>query len=97
MTRTNLERYTQAIDYINQKIGYTGQVMYEVTIPICEECVQRLQATEYVLLYCLKCADNKWVYKPYAKLDYYNKHICWMSCCPECKEPDEEVKVFFTE
>lgn len=86
-----------AVDYITQGIGYTGKKVYEIVIPICKECVNHLTSPEHILLYCLKCNANIWLYKKLGRLDYYGKHVCWQSCCKDCCEPDEEVSVFFND
>lgn len=87
----------RAIDTIKQDIGYPGQPMYNINIFVCQGCVNRLHSQSFILLYCLKCTHNKWIVKPYAKMDYGSKHICWMSCCPECAENGEKAEVFFTD
>lgn len=89
--------FSRAVNYISQQIGYDGHPQYTINIPICEDCLNGLKSPEWILIYCLKCTENQWVYKPLGRLEYYGKHILWTSCCPSCKEPDEKVSIFFTE
>ena len=89
--------YSRAVDYITQDIGQHGQLMYSVNIPICQECIDSIIQPEWVLLYCLKCTSNQWINEITSKLHYCGKSICWMSCCPKCREDDEPVNVFFTD
>ena len=93
----SVKGFSDAVDYIHQNIGQDGKGMYKIVIPVCAQCLEYLQSTSFVLLYCLKCSHNRWVYTPTSKLDFYGKHICWMSCCPVCKEQDEKVNIFFAD
>jgi hypothetical protein len=86
-----------AVNYITCDIGYTGQRKYSFVIPICKDCEASLASPEWILMYCLKCSDNQWLYKPMGRLDYYDKHILWTSCCPQCIEPGEQVRIFFND
>jgi len=90
--------FHRAVNAIEQPIGHKGNPAYSMTIFICEDCQNTLlYSSEWILLFCLKCTKNQWIYKPLAKMEYGNKHICWSSCCPYCHEKNERVNIFFTE
>lgn len=91
------KEFHRAIDVIQQDIGYYNQRQYSVTIFVCQDCVNRLYSPNFILLYCLKCNHSQWIVKPYAKMNYGQKHICWMSCCPDCAEHGEKATIFWTD
>ncbi len=91
------KEFHHAVEFLTQEIGYKGKKMYSVTIAVCDDCANSLASPEWILLYCLKCTSNQWLYKPLGRLDYYKKHICWMSCCPECCDAGEKANIFFTD
>ena len=91
------KEFHHAVEFLTQKIGYKGLEKYSVNVGICQDCIDSLASPEWILLFCLRCSSNQWVYKPMGRLDYYKKHICWMSCCPECKEVEEKADIFFTD
>lgn len=74
-----------AIDYIVQPIGMETTVFLDIIVPICGKCIEHLDSTEWVLLYCVQCNSSQWVYKKMAKLEYGDKTIVWMDGCPKCK------------
>ena len=59
-------------------------------IPICQECLDGLTDPEWVLMVCLECCSSQWIYKPTARMNYYNKkteegyNIIWLKGCPKC-------------
>lgn len=80
------------VDYIVIPIGNTktGEVIHELTIPVCEECAEALYGKEWVLLLCLRCSASQWVCRELAKLKYFHKasgkfyHIIGLHGCPDC-------------
>lgn len=72
----------QAVYYIYQAFTFG-----DVVIPICEECGDKLYSEDWVLLYCMECHNNFWIYKPESKKPWlYEKdeHIKWLPQCPYC-------------
>jgi len=91
----------QACNYIVQPIGYSKNnrekvATDELSIPICQECVDSLCGNtedEWTLVFCLDCSSNHWVSHKFAKNKYQHR-IIWVKGCPECleegKKPREE-------
>ncbi len=52
-------------------------------VPICQECQDGIEDTNWVLLYCIDCLKSQWVYKPASKIKYA-KNIVLISGCPKC-------------
>ena len=81
-----------AVDYIIQKF-----LDYTLTIPVCKECVQKLQSDDWVLLYCTTCCESCWIYKPNSKKPWLyeeGEHVRWMDQCPVCyyESMDESIE-----
>jgi len=77
-----------AVTYINQK--FRG---FRAVIPICQICVNRLEHDDWVLLYCVRCNQSIWIYKPESiSPTNYKKgeHIKWLDYCKFCYGLTEE-------
>jgi len=78
-----------AVDYLCQRLGNknSSEVSQELRIPICKECAEALQDTDWILAYCTYCHKSQWIYRPLAKLYYPpGNGIYWMDVCPHCAE-----------
>ena len=83
-----------ASDYIIIPLGDKNDpvidVVDELVIPLCSECINGFQDQDWLLIFCIKCMASQWVYKPIAKLDYRNKIMDYsyngivLNGCPEC-------------
>lgn len=73
----------KAVDYVIQPVGKDNNVEIELVIPVCLGCSKYIGHYEWVLLYCVKCNESQWVYKPWAKLTY-TESVVWMNECPRC-------------
>lgn len=86
-----------AVEYIVCPMGMKqSDIVSEVqayhTIPICKECAESLQNDEWVLIYCYKCNESQWVYKPLSRIRYkVDQHIIWIEGCPKCSEKTRRV------
>lgn len=83
-----IEKDYIAVDYLICPIGYKESeniqvVVKELTIPICQECVDGLNNDNWVLIYCLSCLNSQWIYKLLAKMKYPT-NIVWLNGCPKC-------------
>ena len=82
------EKPRPAVNYVCQRFeSFTG------TIPVCEECLKKLQSDDWVLLFCVNCSMNLWIYKPDSKKSYHylcGQHIKWMPTCPYCHREYQE-------
>ena len=57
----------------------------ELTIPICKECSDSLVGGRWVLCYCLKCNESRWIDRLFCKNELASeKRILWLQGCPEC-------------
>jgi hypothetical protein len=76
-----------AIDYVVCPLGYAeiDPPMQQLTIPVCQTCVDGLHGEEWTLLFCLNCLASKWILRPIARLKYQH-HLIWLGSCPECSE-----------
>jgi hypothetical protein len=77
-----------AVDYLVIPVGYKDNAVQDVAvrelvIPVCRECAESLQGTEWTLLYCLECGESRWVCRQFAK-NRYRHHVLWLKGCPEC-------------
>ncbi len=95
---TQLEKRS-AVDFIIQPIGYKENDIEEIAvremiIPVCIECMNALQGTEWVLFYCIDCCASQWVLKTYSK-NRYRHTILWLKGCPECSK--EFGGLYFTD
>lgn len=85
----------KAVNYLVQNIGnpQTGEIFYQLRIPVCEECFNALDDNDWILMYCVNCNKSQWVYKPYAKYQYPSENkIYWLDVCPFCAEIANEYK-----
>lgn len=85
-TKCDLNHYPykkeDAIDYLCQKF-----YMFEIRIPICQECIDALNSDVWILLYCINCCKSQWIYLPNSKKPYlykYGEHVKWLKSCPMC-------------
>jgi len=70
------------VDYIRQKFEE-----FDVAIPVCQTCVDRLHSDDWILLYCVNCCCSLWIYKPDSSRGHLytdGEHIKWMDSCPHC-------------
>ncbi len=77
-----------ASNYIITPIGYSNNEIEEVTarelvVPVCFDCAEALYGEEWTLLYCLECANSRWVCRAMAK-NKYRHHLLWLKGCPDC-------------
>ncbi len=79
-----------AVDYIVVPIGDLQKKVreYDLTIPVCEDCLKSLTDDEWTLLFCLECTSSHWVLNKLAKLDYPKSPV-WLCGCPKCKDKAE--------
>ena len=78
----NHEKPRKAVNYLCQ--GFGG---YELVVPICQECEDKMCDPDWVLLFCTNCCKSCWIYKPESKRQYHYKDgesLKWMSACPYC-------------
>lgn len=83
-----------AVDYLCQKIGdpETGTGLYELRIPICEECHEALHDPGWILVYCVNCLKSQWICRRLAKNKYPNGNlIYWLDTCPFCAKVADEM------
>lgn len=76
------EEKKEATAYIRQKFSF-----FEIIIPVCKECIEKLKNDDWILLYCVECCNSKWVYKSdsnHKHLYQEGEHIRWMKICPVC-------------
>jgi hypothetical protein len=72
-----------AVDCIYQKFTH-----FDIIVPVCEKCMERLTMDDWILLFCVECTESKWIYKPESKhKDSYQtgEHVRWMPACPKCQ------------
>lgn len=84
-----------AVNFLCQKLGdqESGYEIQELRIPICEECVEALNDTDWVLAYCTYCNESQWIYRPKSKIQHPEGNgIYWMDVCPHCAEIANEYK-----
>ncbi len=83
-----------AIDYIVIPVGNLQKNVreYDLTIPVCQDCLDALVNVEWTLLFCLECTSSQWVLNKLSKLDY-PKSPMWLCGCPKCKD-EANTKVF---
>lgn len=57
----------------------------QVRLPICQDCMEALEDTNWILCYCVTCHSSQWIYRPQAKRKYPSGNIIfWMGECPKC-------------
>jgi hypothetical protein len=79
----------QAVNYVCQYFGNIEgkQVTEQLRIPTCQECIDGLKDSNWVIIYCVGCNSSQWIYKPTSKLDFPQKmDILWVDLCPKCKK-----------
>lgn len=75
----------KAVDYLNQKFGFDGNVQDILRVPICQDCVDALLGDEWVLMYCVHCNESRWVSRKYSFHAYPDGlKIKWIDGCPGC-------------
>ena len=87
-----------AVDYITIPIGKDKKKPGHLLIPVCMNCLAGLESDKWVLLYCLECNSSKWVYKPFAKLDYTDNrnteyHVICVEGCPICNTATKNIHI----
>lgn len=86
---------TKASDYpaVNAMVIPIGRRINEVeseevrklSIPICQECVEGLQSDAWVLVYCLNCNENHWIFRAHARNKYApGCHTMLLQGCQNC-------------
>ncbi len=74
----------KAVNYFCQ--GFGG---YQLTLPICQECEDKMVDLDWVLLYCVNCHKSCWVYKPDSNKQYHyeeGEKTKWLPACPYCSD-----------
>ena len=84
------EQDYMATDYIVLPFGFKKNDIEEIAvreliIPVCYECALALTRNEWTLLYCVECAQSRWVCRQYAK-NQYRHHVLWLKGCPDCSQ-----------
>ena len=75
----------KAINYVCQEFD-GGEIL---TIPICVTCEIKMGDNDWILLYCMNCHSNHWIFKPDSMRQYHygeGEVIKWMPACPYCSE-----------
>jgi hypothetical protein len=77
-----------AVNYLALPVGYKKNDVQEISvrelvIPACYDCAEALLGNDWTLLYCLECAESRWIYRRLAK-NKYRHHILWLKGCPDC-------------
>ena len=96
----------QAKDYLVLPVGPTetlenGVKVQEIdghyVVPICQGCAETLAAGDktWVLVFCVKCGENHWVLRQFAKMWYPDEMIVWTTACQFCIEQGENIGVYF--
>jgi len=86
----------KAVDYIVIPFG-NEEGADNFTIPVCQECLDGFIDPKWLLIYCLKCMASQWLYKPFAKLQYFNRSTGKMYSgiildgCPECSDKPKHI------
>lgn len=76
----------KAVNFIQQQFGLNGTPLEALRIPICKDCEDALNGNEWILFYCIRCNQSRWVSRKYSH-HYYapDIHIQWLDECPGCK------------
>jgi len=85
----------KAVDYLVQNLGdtKTKESLQQLRIPVCSECIEALNNTDWILMYCTYCHKSQWTYRPLAKYNYPEGNgIYWLDVCPFCAEIATEYK-----
>jgi len=72
----------QAVNYIYQKFSE-----FDIIIPVCKECIDKLNNKEWVLWFCVECCRSKWIHisESNHKHLYENENrVVWIVACPHC-------------
>lgn len=70
-----------AVDYIYQKFTY-----FDVSIPVCQNCIDKLYDINWKLWYCTNCCESHWIHINDSKQKelYKTNEIQWVYMCPKC-------------
>ena len=80
----------RAVDYLIIPIGKDGEVSDELTIPICEHCLEGFIDPEWLLVLCFDCISSQWLARSKARLSYINEFtgqpykVIIVNGCPKC-------------
>jgi len=84
-----------AVDYIIQPFVYTQNnindiAVREMIVPVCADCLEDMQGSDWALTYCIECCSSQWVYKKFVQNQYRN-NILWLRGCTECGETADSM------
>ncbi len=70
----------QAVDYLVIPLGKKNDIgivesSSELTIPVCQECLDGINDPNWILIFCLNCIASQWIYKSKAKLNYRQRDL----------------------
>jgi len=75
----------KAIDFLVQRHS-GGSTIFETHIPVCEDCINKLNDKDWKLWYCMNCLKSWWIPKHESKKGelYENNDVMWVSICKYC-------------
>ena len=85
-----------ATNYLCQHVNdnISGEV-FQLRIPICDECVEALNDPNWILAYCINCNSSQWIFRPRAKnIHPEGNGIYWCDVCPFCAEIADEYILY---
>lgn len=75
----------EAIAYFMQDFS-DGVSSYQVMIPVCKGCIDKLKNKNWKLWYCMSCNESWWIPKNESKKKelYDNNEVKWQRFCKNC-------------